>query len=134
MTQIVINCHLLLSCEIVQIANLCTWWTFRFHVGALQSNQGRKSLTQGQLKLTQLDFPILNSNIKVIYLRFIENTYFHVLNLCEKLKVALWLFSSKKTASIKWHLLSKNIPFQNLLKNRNLLPAEKFGTILAFDK
>ena len=43
-------------------------------------------------------------------------------------------FSSKKTISkIKWHL-TENLTFQNLLENRNLLLAEKFWNILAFDK
>ena len=31
-------------------------------------------------------------------------------------------------------MASENLTFQNLLKNRKLLPAEKFGNILAFDK
>ena len=35
--------------------------------------------------------------------------------------------------TIKWHL-SESPTFQNLLKHRKLLPAEKFGNILAFDK
>ena len=35
--------------------------------------------------------------------------------------------------TIKWHL-SENLTFQNLLKNRKLLPAGKFGNILAFDR
>ena len=30
--------------------------------------------------------------------------------------------------------MTENLTLQNLLKNRNLLPAEKFGNILAFDK
>ena len=48
------------------------------------------------------------------------------------MKIAV--FSSKKTVcAIKRHL-SENLTFQNLLKNRKLLPAEKFGNILAFEK
>ena len=43
------------------------------------------------------------------------------------------LFSSKKTVTIKEHL-SENLAFQNLLKNKKLLSAEKFGNILTFDK
>ena len=35
--------------------------------------------------------------------------------------------------TIKCHL-SENLTFQNLLKNRKLLPAEKLGNILAFDR
>ena len=30
--------------------------------------------------------------------------------------------------------LSENLTFENLLKNKTLLPAEKLGNILAFDK
>ena len=30
--------------------------------------------------------------------------------------------------------MSENLRFQNLFKNRKLLPAKKFGNILAFDK
>ena len=30
--------------------------------------------------------------------------------------------------------MTENLTFQNLLKNRKLLPAEKFENILAFDK
>ena len=33
---------------------------------------------QGQLKLTHINFTILNSHVTVIYLRFIKNTYFYV--------------------------------------------------------
>ena len=33
----------------------------------------------------------------------------------------------------KWYL-SENFAFQNLLKNKQILLAEKFGNILAFDK
>ena len=40
--------------------------------------------------------------------------------------------SSMKTVTIKWNL-SENLEFQNLLKNRKLLPAEMFGNTLAFD-
>ena len=38
-------------------------------------------------------------------------------------------FSSKETVTVKWHLSDRN-----LLKNRKLLPAEKFENILAFEK
>ena len=42
-------------------------------------------------------------------------------------KYLCWLFSSKKTVTIKLYL-SENFTFQNLLKNRKLLPAEKLET------
>ena len=34
---------------------------------------------------------------------------------------------------MKWHV-SESLKFQNLFKNRKLLPAEKFGNILALTK
>ena len=42
-------------------------------------------------------------------------------------------FLSKKTVKIKWYLL-ESPAFLNLLKNRKILPAERFGNILAFNK
>ena len=42
-------------------------------------------------------------------------------------------FLQARKLTIKWHL-SENLTFQNLLNNRKLLPAEKFGNVLAFDK
>ena len=41
--------------------------------------------------------------------------------------------SQARKLTTKRHL-SESLTFQNLLKNRKLLPAEKFGNILAFDK
>ena len=35
-----------------------------------------KFYKQGQLKFTHVYFSILNSHVTVIYLKFIENTYF----------------------------------------------------------
>ena len=95
--------------------------------------QARKvPLKLGQLKLTKINFTILNSHVTVIYLRFIKNTYFYVIKQ-KNTKYLYWLFSSRKAVTIKLHL-SENLTFQNLLKNRKLLPAERFGNILAFDK
>ena len=51
----------------------------------------------------------------------------------KKSKKLYWLFSSIKTVIIKLHL-SGHLAFQNLLKNIKLLPAEKFGNTLVFDK
>ena len=42
-------------------------------------------------------------------------------------------FFQVRKLSIKWHL-PESLTFQNLLKNRKLLPAEKFGNVLAFVK
>ena len=41
-------------------------------------------------------------------------------------------FFQARKLTIKWHL-SESLTIQNLLKNRKLLSAEKFGNILAFD-
>ena len=41
-----------------------------------QAMKQEKVYTQGQWKLTHINFVILNSYVKVIYLRFIKNTYF----------------------------------------------------------
>ena len=42
-------------------------------------------------------------------------------------------FFQARKLTIKWHLLER-FTFQNLLKNRNLLPAKKFGNFFAFEK
>ena len=52
----------------------------------------------------------------------------------EKLKIAVLAFFKQENCYNKMKNLSENITFQNLLKNRKLLPAEKFGNILTFDK
>ena len=67
----------------------------------------------------------LKSRVTVIFLRFIKNTYFYVVKQKNR-KQLHWLFLSKKTVTVKQHL-SENLTFQNLLKNRKLLPAKKFG-------
>ena len=69
--------------------------------------------TQRQLKLTLINFAILESHVTVIYLRFIKNTIF-MWHQKKNRKQLYWLFSSKKTVTIKWHL-SENFTFQNPL-------------------
>ena len=49
-------------------------------------------------------------------------------------KSCIGFFPSKKTVTIKLHLSENLTTFQNQLKNRKLLPAEKFGNNLDFDK
>ena len=44
-------------------------------VPGYQARIGLYTYTQGQFKLTHINFAILNSYVKVIYLRFIKNTY-----------------------------------------------------------
>ena len=43
---------------------------------SLQAINKENVKTQGQLKLTHINFVILNSYVTVIYLRFIKNAYF----------------------------------------------------------
>ena len=47
-------------------------------MGVYQAIKQEKLYTQGQLKLTHINFVILHGYVKVIYLRFIKNTYFKV--------------------------------------------------------
>ena len=73
---------------------------------------------------------MLNSHVIVTF-----KIYQKPLFLCsktEKLKIALLVFVSKKNVIINNKMASENLTFQNLLKSRKLLPAEKFGNILAF--
>ena len=86
-----------------------------------------------KLKLTHINFVTLNSHVTVIYVRFIKSTYFYVVKLKNR-KSCISFFSSKKTVTIKLHLSENLTTFQNLLKNRKLLPAEEFGNIMDFDK
>ena len=101
----------------------------RVYVWAMKQE---KFYTQGELKLNHKNFTILNSHVTVIYLRFIKNTYFYVVKQKNR-KYPYWLLSSNKTVTMKLHL-SENLTFQNLLKIRKPLAAEKFGNILAFHK
>ena len=45
-------------------------------LGVYTGYQAKRS-TEGQLKMTHIQFAILNSNVTVIYLRSIKNTYFY---------------------------------------------------------
>ena len=101
--------------------------------GCIQARyQARKGLHIGQLKLTQINFAMLNSHVIVIF-----KIYQKPLFLCgktEKLKIAVLVFVSKKNVIINNKMASENLTFQDLLKSRKLLPAEKFGNILGFKK
>ena len=73
---------------------------------------------------------MLNSHVIVTF-----KIYQKPLFLCgktEKLKIVVLVFVSKKNVIINNKMASENLTFQNLLKSRKLLPAEKFGNILAF--
>ena len=100
--------------------------------GCIQARyQARKGLHIGQLKLTQINFAMLNSHVIVTF-----KIYQKPLFLCGKteLKIVVLVFVSKKNVIINNKMASENFTFQNLLKSRKLLLAEKFGNILAFDK
>ena len=45
-------------------------------LGVYTGYQAKRS-TEGQLKMTHIQFAILNSNVTVIYLRSIKNNYFY---------------------------------------------------------
>ena len=57
--------------------------------GFTQVIKQEKVYTQAELKFTYIDFAILNSDVTVIYLRFIKNTYFYVV---KQKKVAIFGF------------------------------------------
>ena len=95
-----ISCHPSLPAhELVQIANSCTWWAFRFHVGvAQQAINQEKVYTQKQLKLklTHTDIANLNSHATVTYLRLGLKYFF-----MPKLKFFFWFL--KNFIRILWN-------------------------------
>ena len=98
-------------------------------MGVYQAIRQEKVSTQGQLKLTHIDFVILNSYVKVISLRFVKNTYFYVFKSIKFGNSCIDLFEKRKPTIYKMTSVRKPYTFQNLLKNITLLPAEKFGNI-----
>ena len=61
-----INCHLSLPpCELAQIANSCSWWTFTFCVGVHIGYEAKEDLHIGKLELTHM-FAILNAYFNVV--------------------------------------------------------------------
>ena len=66
--------------------------------GCTHAIKQEKIYAKGQLKLIHIVFAILNSHIRVIYLRFVRNTYFYVAKQ-KNWKFLYWLFSSKKTVN-----------------------------------
>ena len=99
--------------------------------GCTQAIKQQKVYPEGQLKLSHINFVILNSHIRVMF-KIHQKHVFNALKQ-KNWKSLYWLFSCKKNVKIKWDL-SQNLTFQNLLKNRKLLPDENFGNISAFDK
>ena len=69
-----------------------------------QALKQEKVYTQGQLKLTNINLAILNSNVTVIYLRFIKNSYFYAIKQTKKIKliaVLAFLQARKLLKSVK---------------------------------
>ena len=97
-----------------------------------QAIKQEKVYTQAQFKIDPHKLCHLKWPFKNYLFNIYQNTYFYAIKQ-KKWKKLCWLFSSKKTVIIKWHT-SEHLIFQNLLKNIKLLPAEKFGNTLAFDK
>ena len=64
--------------------------------------------------MTRINFAIGNSHVIAIYLRFIKNTYSYVVKKKNR-KYLHWIFLSKKTVTIKWHL-TENPTFQSVKK------------------
>ena len=63
----------LTPCQVVQVPNSYEWQAFRSQCGCMNTNYKQKYL-QRELKITHIDFIILNSHVTVIYLRFIKST------------------------------------------------------------
>ena len=71
-----INYHLSLQpCQLVQIRNSYNWYTIKSKCGYIHIGYKQESL-QSELKMTHLDFAILNSYVTVTYLRFIKALIF----------------------------------------------------------
>ena len=77
-TSFDISCHLSLPpFELVQIENLSQLVDLQFSCWCIwQAIKQEIVCTLGQLKLTHINFAILNSHVTVIYLRFIKNAVF----------------------------------------------------------
>ena len=55
------------------ILETCSWLILKFHMGAyMQAMKQEKVHMQGELKLTHMNFVILNSFVKIIHLRFLK--------------------------------------------------------------
>ena len=52
----------------LQTTNSYIWWILRIHLGVYQAIRQEKVCTQGQLKLTHINFAILNKELCKSYL------------------------------------------------------------------
>ena len=80
--------------------------------------QATKSLHTGRVKITHINFAILNSHIIVVFLRFIRNTYFYVVK--QKLKITVLAFFKQencynKMISVRKSYLSKSFKKQKAI-------------------
>ena len=98
-------------------------------MGVYQTIRQEKVYTQEQLKLTHINFVILNSYVKVIYLRFVKNTFFQAVKNIKFGNSCNGFFQTRKLTIYKITSVRKSYTFQNLLKDVTLLPAEKFQNI-----
>ena len=122
--------------------HLFSWFKLQIHIIGGTSDLSlvvytvcqARIFTQAQWKITHINFVILNSNVIVIYLRFVKSTYFHAgkqeswKQLHSLLFIPVYkmrLFSSKKTVS-KGKYLSESLTLQNLLKSRKYYLQKSF--------
>ena len=68
--------HFLPHCELGVNYKFIRWWILRFHVGVYQAIRQEKVYTQGRLKLTHINFAVLNTYVKVKYLIFYQKQLF----------------------------------------------------------
>ena len=62
-----ISCHLSLPlCKETQTLNSYNWWTLRYHCWSIHTGYKQKG-PHMELKMTQIDFSVLNSHVTVIY-------------------------------------------------------------------
>ena len=99
-------------------------------MGVYQAIRQEKVYTQGLLKLTHINFVILNSYVKVIYLSFVKNTYFQAVENIKFGNSCIGFFQTR-ILYIKMTSVRKSYSYisKNLLKNVTLLPAEMFENI-----
>ena len=106
------SCHLSLSIgEMVQTTNSYSWWILRIRMGVYQAIRQEKVYTQGQLKLTCINFVILNIRFVKTQKHLFLDSYKH------KIWTQLyWLFSYKKTYYIKNDICQKILYISKFVK------------------
>ena len=125
-------------CAFSLVYHLVSWCKLQIHgVGGpsdlmcmLHRLSSKKVYTQWQLKFAHIIFLILNSHVTVTYLSFIKNSYFYAVKQ-KNWKWLYWFFCKQdncwnKMTSVRKSYCSKYV--------KKLLPAERYGNILTFDK